>query len=31
MNPYHFAFLVDREGGVWIGDQKGFIGFPIVP
>ncbi len=31
INPYRFAFLVDREGSVWIGDQKGVHRFSYSP
>ena len=31
ITPYRFAFLVDREGSVWIGDQKGVHRFSYSP
>ena len=31
INPYRYAFLVDREGSVWIGDQKGVHRFSYSP
>jgi len=31
VNPNHFAFLVDHEGGVWFGDSKGIHRFSYSP
>jgi len=31
VNPNHFAFLVDREGGVWFGDSNGIHRFSYSP